>query len=276
MRKKGKRQKTGSVLLALIFIILVSVSVGLVLFLHVDRVDELLDSGNVVTTLVVMENEGTVLFTDVFLYYPPLKKGALINILGNTGSIFKSLGRVARIDSVYSTKGIETYCQEVSELIGQPIPFYMLLKLEDFGELTDLLGGMKVFIPSSIDVKNEDGERWLLPGGAINLDGDKVNEYLAYHKPDDTPDEIDERRQNIVIAFFNALANNSRILRERKNFEVVFKKIQSNMKKDDLFRLVREFSLVDSERLAQQTITGSLRLVDGEMLLFPLLDGQFI
>ena len=49
----------------------------------------------------------------------------MINILGNTGAIFQSIGRVDRIDAVYTEKGIETYKSEIEKLIGQEIPFYI-------------------------------------------------------------------------------------------------------------------------------------------------------
>ena len=112
-----------------------------------------------------MEDKNRVLFTDVFIYYPISQRGALINILENTGAIFSSLGRVDSIDSVYLEKGIDAYKSEIENLVGQTIPFYIILNLTKFGELTDMLGGMKIFVPSPVDVKNEDGLRYLLPSG---------------------------------------------------------------------------------------------------------------
>ena len=39
---------------------------------------------------------------------------------------------------------------------------------------------------------------------------------------------------------------------------------------------MKNFSLIDTERFSIQTITGSLRTVDGQTLLFPYYDGQLI
>ena len=136
--------------------------------------------------MVILINSIVEIFSDVFIYYPVSHRGALINILGNTGAIFKSLQRVDRIDAVYTQKGIEVYKAEIENLIGQTIPFYVEMNMKDFGELTDMLGGLKVFVPSPVDIQSEEGERWLLPSGAVTLDGDKITTYLTYSKPEES------------------------------------------------------------------------------------------
>lgn len=268
--------KRGALLLLLILLIFISVTVGLALSLRTDKVEENLATDRVIKTLFVMEDKNEVLFTDVFIYYPVSKKGALINILGNTGAIFSSLRRVDRIDAVYSEKGIDVYKDEVEKLVGQTIPFYVVMDLDKFGELTDMLGGMKVFIPSPVDIKDEEGERYLLPSGVVNLDGDKIRTYLTFSKPDEEDEDKIERRQNVLIAFFTALTQNSRNLQNMKTFEQVAKRMQSNLEGKEFHTLITEIANVDAEHLNPTEITGSRRVVDGKTLLFPYYDGQLI
>ena len=276
MKINNPNSNKGAFLLILIFLILISVTVGLALSLRVNTVDENLKSDRVIKTLVVMEDKNRVLFTDIFIYYPVSQRGALINILENTGAIFSSLGRVDSIDSVYLEKGISSYKAEIEKLVGQSIPFYIVLDLTKFGELTDMLGGMKVFISSPVDVKNEDGERYLLPSGVVSLDGDKIQTYLNYEKFDELEDDVIERRQNVLLAFFAALSRNEKIIRDKKSFSAISKRMTSNLDDKEFHRLVSVISQVDSEHLAPQTITGSKRIVDGKTLLFPYYDGQLI
>ena len=276
MKNSNPNSNKGAFLLLLIFLILISVTVGLALSLRVSTVDENLKSDRVIKTLVVMEDKNRVLFTDVFIYYPISQRGALINILENTGAIFSSLGRVDSIDSVYLEKGIDAYKSEIENLVGQTIPFYIILNLTKFGELTDMLGGMKIFVPSPVDVKNEDGLRYLLPSGVVSLDGDKIRTYLNYEKSDEPEEDLIERRQNVLMAFFSALSRNEKIIKNKKSFEVISKKMTSNLDDDEFYRLVSVISAVDSEHLVPQTITGSKRVVDGKTLLFPYYDGQLI
>ena len=266
----------GMFLLFLIFVILVSVLVGLVLSLRVSTVDENLKSDRVIKTLVVMEDTNRVLFTDVFIYYPVSQRGALINILENTGAIFSSLGRVDSIDSVYLEKGIDAYKTEIEKLVGQTIPFYIIFNLTKFGELTDMLGGMKIFIPSPVDVKDAQGTRYLLPSGVVSLDGEKIQTYLNYEKNDEPEDDLIERRQNVILAFFSALSRNEKIIRNKKTFNFIGEKMLSNLVNDEFYRLMSIVSALDSEHLVPQSITGSKRVVDGKTLLFPYYDGQLI
>ncbi|MBQ8014137.1 MAG: LCP family protein [Treponema sp.] len=276
MKNSNPNSNKGAFLLLLIFLILISVTVGLALSLRVSTVDENLKSDRVIKTLVVMEDKNRVLFTDVFIYYPVSQRGALINILENTGAIFQSLGRVDSIDSVYLEKGIDAYKSEIENLVGQTIPFYIILNLTKFGELTDMLGGMKIFIPSPVDVKNEDGERYLLPSGLVSLDGDKIRTYLNYERSDEPEKDLIERRQNVLTAFFSALSRNEKIIRSKKSFDVIKEKMTSNLDDKDFYRLMTIISQVDSEHLIPRSITGSKRVVDGKTLLFPLYDGDFI
>ena len=276
MKINNPNSNKGAFLLLLIFLILITVTVGLALSLRVSTVDENLKTDRVIKTLVVMEDKKRVLFTDVFIYYPVSQRGALINILENTGAIFSSLGRVDSIESVYLEKGIDSYKAEIEKLVGQSIPFYINLNLTKFGELTDMLGGMKVFIPSPIDAKNDEGERWLLPSGVVSLDGDKIQSYLNYERSDENEEDLIERRQNVILAFFAALSRNEKIIRDKNSFAEISKRMDSNLDDKEFHRLVSIISQVDSEHLTPQTITGSKRIVDGKTLLFPYYDGQLI
>lgn len=269
-------QKKGALFLVLILLILVVLSVIIGLSLRRDPVAENLKNDQVIKILFVMKDKKQALFTDVFVYYPVSRRGALINILGNTGGIYESLGRVDRIDAIFAEKGIDTYKAEIEKLIGLPVPFYIVVDLDDFGKLTDMLGGMKVFVPSPVDVQSGTGERWLLPSGAVTLDGDKIRTYLTYSNSDESEDSTDDRRQNVMVAFLSALNRNSSVMFTKKNFPYYSEKISSNVETNDLFKLLLEISKVDSERLVPQTITGSTRNVDGKLLLFPLYDGQLI
>lgn len=275
MGRSGGENK-GGLFLVLIFVILVAVTTFIAFSLKVDTVDESLKNDSVIKTLIVLEDKKQVLFSDVFIYYPVSKRGALINILGNTGAIFKSLGRVDRIDAIYTEKGIDVFKSEIENLIGQPVPFYLEMSLSNFSELTDMLGGLKVFVPAPVDVKTDDGERWLLPSGSVTLDGSKINTYLTYSKPEETEAEVVDRRQNVILAFLSAINRDSRTLLNKNNFRFYQKRISSNLKEKDLHKLFSEISNVDYERLVPQSITGSRRMVDGKELLFPFYDGQLI
>lgn len=271
------REKKSAIFLALILVIIVAAGVVLALSLRTDPIAENLKKDQVIKILFVLnDGEGNALTSDVFVYYPVSKKGAMFDILGNTGAIYESLGRVDRIDAIYSEIGIAAYKKEIEKLTGMEIPYSIEISSENFGKLTDLLGGLKVFVPSPVDAAGSEGERWLLPSGAVTLDGDKIQTYLEYILEDETEGDQEDRRQNTMVAFLAAIRENRNVMFSKKNFPVYGKKFTANMDDDGLYTLLKQISEVDSERLVPQTITGSTRIVDGKKLLFPYYDGQLI
>ena len=276
MHKLRDEQK-GVIFIVLILIIIAAVSCFFALSLRTDDVHDTLEREQFVRMLFVVEDEETnVLFSNVLILNPQTKKAAVINLPGYTGAIYQSLGRMDKLEEVYNERGMDVYRGEVEKMIGIRLPFTSVIKLDDFIHLCDMIGGMRVFIASPIDCTSEDGERWLLPSGAINLDGDKVATYLQYRVEDDTEDNIQERYQNVMIALLTGIHDKSFIIFNKKNFKQYALCFQTNLDDDDeeiLFSIIAD---LDTESIIKQTITGSLRNVDNQLLLFPLNNGEFI
>ncbi|MBN1616206.1 MAG: LCP family protein, partial [Spirochaetales bacterium] len=203
------------------------------------------------------------------------KRSAMFDIPGETGLILRSLERVDRIDAVYTEKGIHAYRTEIEGLTGISIPFSIEVSLDNFSRLADLLSGLSVFIPSPVDIQDEQG-RVLLPSGAVTLDGDKLRTYVTYIDPLDQEGEASSRRQKALLAFFRALNDNFQYAFSDSLFPTIEKSIRANISSVGIRMVLEELSQTDAERLVPQRVTGSLREVDGKLLLFPFYDGQLL
>ena len=275
-RKRAGGLEKSMIFLFLVFSIIIVTSLIVVSALQVNPVEEMIKNEEPIKILFVLEDDEKVLFTDVFIYYPVSGRGALFNIPGNTGAIYSSLGRVDRIDMVYREKGIDAYRQEIEKLSGQSIPFSMVCSVDNFKVLTDLLGGLKIFVPYPVDIQAENGNRWLLPSGVNNLDGDKILTYLYYNSPEETEGEVQDRYQNVIIAFLAAINKNINTMFLEENFKEYDDYFKTNLEPKDLRIILETVAHVDSERLAPRSITGSVRVVDGKSLLFPHYDGELV
>ncbi len=272
-----KREQRSAVFLVIILMILIGIGAYLAILLRTDFVSESLEKDQVMKILFVLEDKtGNALFTDVFIYYPPSKKGALFEIPGNTGAIYESLGRVDRIDAIYKEKGIQVYKSEIEKLIGTNLQFYIKMDTEHFCAMTDLLGGLRVFIPSPVDAESDNGDLWLLPSGAVTLDGKKIAVYLDYLLPEETERSRRERHQHIMVSFLEALNRNRGVFFTKKSFLHYQKNFSTNLDDDSLLYVLSEIANVDTERLLPQTVLGSSRVVDGKELTFPNYDGELI
>ncbi len=281
--KKLRNEQKGIIFIVLIVIIILVLSMFFVNSLKTNKVKEALEHDTLLRILfVVQDDEEKVLFSDVIIYDTSTKKAAAINLPGYTGAIFQSLGRTDRLDQVYNELGIEAYKTEVQKMLGITVPYTSVVKLEDFIKLCDIFGGMRVFIPSPIDVVSDDGKRYLLPSGAINLDGDKIAVYLSYRDEEETEETIQDRYQNIMGAFLIGLHDqNYKIFNKKQNFKKFAESIQTNLADYEEETLYSEISEIDTESIIKQTITGSLRNVElrggeAQQLLFPLNNGEFI
>ena len=174
--KNENRASSLSGVIAIVIAAVLAVTGGiLVVQLRTNSVDESLKSDPMLRTLFVIVDSATpvtVFSTAVFFYYPTLNRGALFVVPGNTGAIFSSLGRVDRIDAVYREKGIAAYRREIEGLMDQKIPFTITINLDALCRMTDMLGGLKVWVPDPVDTVTADGDRVLLPSGSVVVDGD--------------------------------------------------------------------------------------------------------
>jgi anionic cell wall polymer biosynthesis LytR-Cps2A-Psr (LCP) family protein len=272
----AKKFRINTLFLLIIVVVLALTTVLLFRLLQTDAVAEIIKTDAVLKVLFVVENNNTALATDVLFYYPPLKRGVLFDVPGNTGGIFSSLGRVDRIDSVFREHGIAEYNKEISQLFDQSIPFTITVSLDSLCKMTDLLGGLKVFVPYPVDITNENGERVLLPSGSVTLDGEKIRTYITYAPVDENQTEAQDRRQNVVVALFNAINTQAKYFQDKKTFKLFAGLFSANYNREDLQRLLSEISGIDAEQLHPQSLSGSLQQVDTQQLLFPLYDGQLV
>lgn len=272
---RGFRIDRSIIFLIIILAVLVIAAVSLVLGMKTNPVKESLSGDKILKVLLVLESEGKPLATNIIAYYPGNKRSAMFDIPGETGLILRSLERVDRIDAVYTEKGIHAYRTEIEGLTGISIPFSIEVSLDNFSRLADLLSGLSVFIPSPVDIQDEQG-RVLLPSGAVTLDGDKLRTYVTYIDPLDQEGEASSRRQKALLAFFRALNDNFQYAFSDSLFPTIEKSIRANISSVGIRMVLEELSQTDAERLVPQRVTGSLREVDGKLLLFPFYDGQLL
>ncbi len=271
------REQKSAAFVLFILMIVAMVVVKVAMSLTRDPVAENLKKDQVVKVLFVIRGrDGSALCSDVFLLYPDSKKGAVIDVPGNTGAIWKSLGRVDRIDVIYRDRGMAAYLAEIEELLGLDIPFAIGIGEEEFGRMADYLGGLSLFIPDPVDRPDGNGGRWLLPSGAVNLDGEKLRDYMEYILDDEDESARDGRRLAAFTSFLTAMKDRRSDILNKGHFAYYSSCMEGNVDEDGLYELLEVITDFDSNFLTSQSILGSERLVDGQKLIFPFLNGQLV
>ena len=157
---KIRDEQKGVIFIALIIITAVALSIIFAFSLKTNTVEDALKEKGIMRTLFIIEDEDSeMLFSSVLIYNPSSKKAALVNLPGYTGAIYQSLGRVDKLQKVYSEAGVISFRNEVEKLLGMTIPYYAILTLDRFIKISDYLGGMRVFISEPVDCVSNDGDR---------------------------------------------------------------------------------------------------------------------
>ena len=125
-------------------------------------------------------------FTDTLMfcqYNPSTQKASILSIPRDTfvGSSPNSAKAADKINAIYSRKGISTLEEKVSNIVGEQVDYYVVVKTNALIEMVDVLGGVWFEVP--IDMVYDDPTQDLhinLKAGYQKLDGDKAEQLLRF------------------------------------------------------------------------------------------------
>jgi len=274
-----QRLNLTAVLLLIVLLLILATGVVLYFQLRTDEVSGALATDDVLRTLVVAHDGDEPFLSFVFFYHPATRRAAMLDIPGNFGSVLPSLGRVDRIDSVFSAEDSTQYRTEVERAIGSPIPFTVMFSTPQLVDFIDLLGGLELFIIH--DYGSADGnDPILLPTGNVRLNGEKAVQYLRLQDDAETELERIGRRQAFVQALIRGIRTNRRFLEHPDVIEVRERLVETELDRRSMTTLLSAWSEVDAERIVRRRVQGTIRIVDvsGERreLLFPHFEGQWL
>ncbi|MDR0561428.1 MAG: LytR C-terminal domain-containing protein [Spirochaetaceae bacterium] len=243
--------------------------------LRADPIEGALTRDRVINALFVFEGKGKPLGTYVFMYYPGTKRAAVFDIPGEVGLILQKINRVDRIDTVYDPQRVSTFENEIERLLDIDISFTFVLDTVNLGKAVDIIEGVEIFIPSPVELYNEDTPV-LFPFGVTRLDGDKARLYVTYELPEENHEVVTFRRQRFFLGFIKRLGEQNEVLKNplvAQTYQSLFKTGTNQRVRTRLFD---EYAGIDIERVNIQSVGGNIREVSGKTLLIPYYDGTLI
>ncbi|MBU0935568.1 MAG: LCP family protein [Spirochaetes bacterium] len=263
------------IVLASIIILIVVFTLVMVTSLRTDPFIEAVKDELAINMLLIIEQDGKPLATEIFMFYPANRRGALLDIPPETGLIIRSLNRMDRIDALYDREDPVPYMKEIEKLTGAVLNWYIRIDEQSMIDLVDLLDGFPLFIPNTI--KMTQGELpAFVPAGARVLDGGKIWLYLNHIEPDRPEVELVTRRQNVFQALLKQLKQKSAYVLHEDVFPYFSARMSTNLSDEALRYLYSQLADMDTERLVFQRLTGNHRVVDGIPVLFPHYDGELV
>ncbi len=268
-----------------IVILLIALGIGLVLFIYsqlrVDEVSVRMEEESTVPLLIVVADQNRIYASAYIWINSASKRVALVDIPQNLGLKIDKLNRFDSLEVLYQESTMEQFTQSLSGLLGQEIPWYVKIDADDLVSLVDLMGGLSVFVPDSID-SNEQNDTIRIPSGNQTLDGGKVLDFLRYQESQARDLTLSNRRWTIVKALLQRWADQSDLSRNSVFRNLLRKHIDSNIDDSGLqsyFNLLAKTRIND---LVTQRVIGTSRQVDigqnseKKTLFFPHFEGKLL
>lgn len=273
--RRNKKFDKGLIFLIIIILIVLATILIIYFQFRTDLLSENIQNGLPIKILFIFSNNEKPLFFEVFMYQPSTHRGSILYFPEDVGSIIKKYQKVDAVGSLYEKGSYKDLREKIGEMIGTEIPFVMDIDVSGLRNLVDLLGGLELFIPNPVDTKLGN-RRILLPSGSINLDGDKIVDFMLYEETHESEIDKVRRKQKILQTLLKRLAEKNSYIINPKVFAFFKKYNKTNVSDRSMKALINELKNMDSDRLIFQRVLGTMRNVDGNKLLFPHYNGELL
>ena len=273
--KENRRIDLSLVLLLLIFLILIGLGIFVLFSMKIDDYKEMVNDNRLISIALIIEEDERPLVTELFYYHPQTRKGALLNLPENTGSIIKSLNRVDRIDVVYDSAERNEYLRQVAFLTGIESDFHLVLSTQQLRRLVDYLEGVEIFLSNPVDLERE-SDRIMLPSGSVTLDGDKALEYLEYQVEGESVSDRIRREHELVLGILRKINQLYSPAFAGNLMTFLYPDFKTDMDENSFLSFLSELSSLEVDRMVFQEVLGTRRRVDNQILLFPHYDGKLL
>lgn len=140
-----------------------------------------------------------------------------------------------KINCCYGVGGIEKTCEEVTEITGIPINYYVLIRMDAFRELVDLIGGVEYDVPFDMIHRDKDLESdiYLMAGKQL-LDGRKALQFVRYRSTSENDFGRVNRQKDFLIATLKQVKSNFSLSQIKKYITIFNENVDTNMKVQEM------------------------------------------
>lgn len=220
-----------------------------VLVLGTDKV-----GSNTDTIMVVNFNPGTF-------------KLNILSIPRDTRVIYN--GGTHKINAAYSAGGSKLAADAVSKLLNTRIKHYIIINLNVFREIIDLLGGVDYYIPVDMDYDDPLQDLHIhLKKGQQHLDGKKAEQFMRFRQPNHYTDEIkkfydgsDLRRidaqQNFIREIIKQKLNIKYITKVNSIIKTIFAGVETDINLNEALKMSQNIGKLNTNEITTHKLPGA-------------------
>lgn len=165
----------------------------------------------------------------------------------------------SKINSVYAAKGMSGIINQVKDLTGLPINYYLMVNFEGFRKAIDVLGGVDFDVP--LDLNYDDPSQNLhinLKAGMQHLDGAKSEQLVRsrnqYPMADITRTQV---QRDFIKAVIEQHANVGNVTKINELYTTLEPYVKTNVKVGDALRYAPVLAKVESENILLHILPGT-------------------
>jgi len=266
-------------------ILLIFLAVGIILgavyfifYFQESRLQEMIQKGETVSALIVENHAQTTQAIFLGFYNPKTGKLAFIVIPPRTRLKVDYEDRPAYdiIQNIHVKGGMSVVRKTVEKLTNRKFDYYLAYDLRDVEMLVDLLEGLNVTNPRSLNLIQPAREMFIMvPKGTNLLDGAKVRELLFFR--DDSDENIMIEDHRIVLESLLETTEEARSLfGSRRVRNLIMKSINTNFSSKDIPVLLEELGKVNSSRLLFYRMFGKQITIKDQSFITPVENGLWL
>lgn len=170
---------------------------------------------------------------------------------------------IKKLNNAYHHGGISRTMEEISDLLGIPVQFYVTVDLEAFVALVDAIDGVDFDVPLDMDYDDPYQDLHIhLPAGPRHLDGQEAMQVVRWRKNNDGSGyaTADIGRIGTQQAFLKALAQQTLQLSNLDKLptmaEIFHENVSTDLKLSNLIWIGQQALSIGSEGITFHTLPG--------------------
>ncbi|MBE3591644.1 MAG: LCP family protein [Thermoanaerobacter sp.] len=197
-------------------------------------------------------------------YNPKTNKAYILSIPRDTMIKLDKYG-TQKINAAYPIGGPQLAMDMVSQLIGEPVDYYIKIGYEGFKQLVDDLGGVEMNVPMDMDYDDNAGNLHIhLKKGVQLLDGEKALQLVRFrHGYAEQDLERVKVQREFLLAMFQKAKDPSSLLKIHRILKTINQYVETNIPPTTMLKYADYLLKLDKDNIKTATLPGTSQYIDG-------------
>lgn len=197
-------------------------------------------------------------------YNPKTNKAYILSIPRDTMIKLDKYG-TQKINAAYPIGGPQLAMDTVSQLIGEPVDYYVKIGYEGFKQLVDDLGGVEMNVPMDMNYDDNAGNLHIhLKKGVQLLDGEKALQLVRFrHGYAEQDLERVKVQREFLLAMFEKAKNPSTLLKIHRILKTINQYVETNIPPVTMLKYADYLLKLDKDNIKTATLPGTPQYIDG-------------